>query len=125
MKDKFTSPDLQLEFTSPKSLNFSVINTSKKLAKKPLYGFGIFDLDVNPVSPLPIPVQETSYLRRESYQGPNGLISEYGTIGHRYFGFAYVTCENCTSERWHWIYSIKGNKDKSWYIELDHSEPKF
>lgn len=124
LKDSLISPDLHLEFSSPKALAFKVVNKTNQLAKKPLYGFGLFDIDSDPVSILPIPVKETSYLRGDSKQGPNSLISQYGTDGHRYFGFASVTCENCEGERWYWVYCKKGDINNSWFIELDRNEPK-
>ena len=124
LRDSLTTPDLHLQFSSPKSLAFTVANISNKLAKKPLYGFGMFDIESDPVNILPIPYKETSYLRGDSRQGPNELLGKYGTDGHLYFGFASVTCENCEVERWYWIYSKKGDIENSWYIELDRDEPK-
>jgi hypothetical protein len=113
-----------LIFSSPKSLAYTVVNKSNATAEKPSYGFGIFDLDKRPIDTVPIPWKETSYLRPNTAQGPNALLGKYGVKGHRYFGFASISCKNCSKERWYWFYVVHGNDRDAWYVELGDDDPK-
>jgi hypothetical protein len=124
LKDFLQKPDLHLRFSTPKALTFLVDNTGYKVAEKPNYGFGIFDLDSSPIEIVPIPWKETSYLGANSKQGPNEMMGRYGKLGHRYFGFAAILCKNCDREKWYWIYFIHGSDSNAWYVEMDKDEPK-
>jgi hypothetical protein len=75
------------------------MNSTNAVAEVVRYQFTLFDLDVNFPHPLPIPVKEISYIRALSHAGPNILLGQYGTLGHRYFGYAIVTCRNCKGGR--------------------------
>jgi hypothetical protein len=124
LKDYFIKPDLHLFFSSSKSLTYTVSNESHATAEKPSYGFGIFDLDKKPIDTVHVPWKETSYLRPDSLQGPNELMGKYGVAGHRYFGFASISCKNCIKERWYWIYVVHGSEKDAWYYELSDDDPK-
>lgn len=124
LRDYFLKADLLLTFSNPKSLTYTIVNEGKATAEKPSYGFGIFDLDKKPIDTVPIPWEETSYLRPKTAQGPNTLLGNYGKSGHRYFGFASISCKNCVKERWYWIYVIHGRDKEAWYVELGKDEPK-
>lgn len=124
LKDYFVKPDLHLLFSSPKSLTFKVSNESNATAEKPSYGFGIFDIDKKPIDTVPIPWKETSYLRPQSLQGPNELMGKYGTKGHRYFGFASISCKNCIKQRWYWVYVVHGSDRDAWYFELSDDDSR-
>ena len=77
----YKKPDLRLEFSNPESLNFTIVNTRDVLADKPLYWFGIFDIDSQPLETMPVPSKEITYIRGNARQGPNALASVYGKIG--------------------------------------------
>lgn len=124
LKDYFIKPDLHLIFSSPKSLTYTVSNENNATAEKPSYGFGIFDLDKKPIDTVHIPWKETSYLRPGSLQGPNELMGKYGEDGHRYFGFASISCKNCIKERWYWVYVVHGSEKDAWYFELGDDDPR-
>lgn len=122
LKDYLEKPDLHLEFSNPKAVAFTIVNTNDVLAEKPLYWFGIFDIDSQPLNTIPVPAKEISYLRGNSKQGPNALGSVYAKKGHRYFGFAGIHCKNCEETRRYWIYFVHGSKSGAWYREMKINE---
>lgn len=122
LRSYFDKADLYLTFVDSKYVAFSIVNKSKVVAEMPLYSFGIFDLDQD-LSILPIPAKEISYINGNSEIGPNALMSEYGKIGHRYFGIASISCKNCEKRRIYWIHWTHGDANQSWYAETNDNEP--
>jgi len=115
--DYYRRADLHLKFVYPESVAFVLYNSSKKLADRPSYCFGIWDLNTDTMDPLPIPWHTGDFVAARGYQGPNALISQYGIKGHKYFGVAVVTCANCETLRSYFIYIDNENYTKSWYAE--------
>ena len=117
-------PDLSLIFSNPKELIFTIKNNGKETAEQPLYGFGIFDLDSNPIDIVPIPWKEISYVNSKATQGPNELMRSYGKIGHRYLGYAKISCKNCDIDKLYWIYFVHGSNENAWVTEIGKNEPR-
>ncbi len=115
-------PDLVLEFGSPKALIFKVKNQTEIVADNLHYGFGIWDLDEGFPNALPIPYQREAFLRGKSELGPSQLLTQLGKVGHRYFGFARVTCRNCQRERYYWLYFVHGMETGAWYTEVQTAQ---
>lgn len=111
--------DLIFEFSNPTSIHYSIYNKSNTLADIPSVGFGIFDLDSDPITPLPILCQDFKYLNGESYMGPWDLTDNKGILGHRYSGFAYVLSKNSKMARYYWIYWVQGQSIGAWYIDME------
>ena len=122
LKEYFQYPDLHIKFSNPKSMNFTLVNSSKVVANRPSYGFGIFDLDAKPIDIVPIPWKETSYIKVD--QGPKALMNKYGKDGHRYFGFAAIECKNGKQAKWYWLYFVHGSESNAWYVEMGDGDPK-
>lgn len=115
--DYYARADLHLEFVYPESVAFVLHNSSKKLADRPSYGFAVWDLNVDTMDALPIPWRTSDFVTADGYQGPNALMSQYGTKGHTYFGAAGITCANCETLRSYVIYIDTEDYAKSWYAE--------
>lgn len=109
--------DLHLEFLQAGPA-FRLRNRSSVVADLPSYGFVIWDLDdKESIQPLPIKWKETSYVGSQNGRGPWLLLEKYGKPDHRYFGFAKITCKNCSGTKLYWIYTEYGKAQKSWYAE--------
>jgi hypothetical protein len=122
LEQYYQKPDLHLKFQNPKALQYYLANISNTVAEQPLYCFGLFDLDAIPIETVPVPCKEISYLK--GAQGPNNFMERYGKNGHRYFGFATITCKNCDMERWYWIFLVHNSDANAWFVELNKNEPK-
>jgi len=117
--------DLRLDFGTPKAVRYHIENYSNTVAEDLTWGFGIFDLDTpTPFYIVPLVGQTASYVRGNSTIGPWELLGQYGQKGHRYFGFANVSCKNCEEQKWYWIYTKYGSDKESWFIELGNRDPK-
>lgn len=125
LKTHLVKPDLHLEFITPTSLSFYVVNSKNVLAEEPLYWFGFIDLDSPPVTIPPIPSKKIPYTRGNARQGPTALMSQYGKEGHRYFGFAGIQCKNCERTRRYWIFFTHGKKTDAWITESEEDDPPF
>jgi hypothetical protein len=122
LKDYLQEPDLYLTFGVPQGVNFKIINRGNDVAEQVLHCFGIFDIDISLLEPLPIPCEEKPYIRANSEQGPNALMSTHGKAGRRYSGFAQISCKNCKEQRFYWLYMVHGNAAGAWYTELNKEE---
>ena len=118
------TPDLSLIFSNAKELIFTIKNNGKETAEQPLYGFGIFDHDSNPIDIIPILWKEISYVNSKATHGPNELMKRYGIIGHRYLGYAKILCKNCDTEKLYWIYFVHGSNENAWVTEIGRNEPR-
>ncbi len=122
LKDYIAKPDLLLKFSNPESLTYRIVNTKNVLAERPLYWINVIDIDGSPMSTVPFPAQEISYIRGNEIKGPNAFGNIYGKKGHRYFGFAGISCKNCEKTRRYWLYFIHGSTTGAWYREMSPDE---
>lgn len=120
LKDYFSEPDLHLEFTNPKALSFYLFNKGDVIAELPIYWFGLIDLNLKEKFDfLPIPAKENSYLKDHGRNGPNSDLIKYLKKGHRYFGFAGISCKNSDKIRYYFLAFSYPDSNNAWYVEVE------
>lgn len=122
-KDYFDKPDLHIEFSDPKELTFSLFNKGDVVADLPIYWFVLIDLNlIQQMDFLPIPAKEISYLKAHGKNGPNSSLIKYLKKGHRYFGYAGISCKNSEQSR-HYILSFSyPDSNNAWYMPVEKQD---
>lgn len=118
-----TYPDVDLEFSSPSSIIYTVNNRSATIAEDTLVAFTISDIDSELPSFLPIPIQQIDYVNAKSSRGPWAIFEKHAIKGHRYFGLVYVGCRGTKDPKTYWIFTKYGDPGESFYVKRKNNDP--
>ena len=122
LSEILTSPDVELDFVDPTAIAFKAVNDSGAIAEDVLVSFGVFDIDSNPPTILPIPTRQIDYINANSAKGPWSLLEGHATLGHRYFGIVYVGCRGARDLNTYWIYSEYGDPNEAFYVKRNKKD---
>lgn len=118
----YNNPIVEIEFSSPNSLLYSVRNESNEIAEKVLVSFGIMDIDGNLKDFVPLKSFEIDYINKKSSRGPWKVLDNYGINNHRYFGIIYLNCKGCDELKTYWLYIDQANEKNSFYCKRIKSD---
>lgn len=129
--DHLDAPDVVLVFASPEGPRFWVQNPSLKLAREANYQLLLFNLslagDHGWYRNLEVPTKSVGYVRAGRARGPWAIrsVAREGVgieNGHHLFGYGQVSCPNCQTVRYYWIYVHVGTT--GWYAEITEDETR-
>lgn len=113
-------PDVTIRLVYAKSPTLLIGNSSDIIARDIKYWSAIWNLD-SPAQPLPIPVDKFDYIKPHEASGPRAFFSLPNVErllkqGNRLAGFIGITCAECVTTRYFWVYVTWGTG--GWSSEL-------
>ena len=108
-EEETAHPDVTLRLVYPESPAVMLINLSDVVAREVKYWAAIWNLETKNI--LPIPVATFDYIRAHEGGGPLAFfrlpnVQSLLNIGNRLAGFVGVTCPNCVTTHYYWVYVI-------------------
>jgi hypothetical protein len=122
-EEETAHPDVTLRLAYPESPAVMLINLSDVVAREVKYWAAIWNLETK--NTLPIPVATFDYIRAHEGGGPLAFfglpnVQSLLNIGNRLAGFVGVTCPNCVTTHYYWVYVIW--EEGGWFSELPNGK---
>lgn len=130
--------DVGLKFVGASDVSFEIWCLSEITVRDPKYYFVLIDMDapkemvdgtlLSQILPIPASSLAGDFIRAGGHLLRRSLVASFPAVnqivksGHRVVGYANVTCPDCVTERWYWLYFIHG--ERGWYMEMNESTKK-
>jgi hypothetical protein len=120
-------PGVDISFGYPQHPAPLLVNSTSAVAENVKWWVTLWNLDrppsqpSRPWQPLLIPTQSFDYIRAKEAGGPTEifdtpLVNNAVSVGNRLFGYAAVTCPDCLTTHFVWVYAVYG--ESGWYAPL-------
>ena len=123
-----------MKFVNCADVSFEIWSLSNVTVRDPKYYFILLDLELPKVRaqdgnmlpqilPIPAAALAGDFIRPRQHIMQRSLVSSFPAVkqlvklGDRIFGYGQVTCPDCVTERYYWVFSVYGNG--GWYLEFN------